>query len=230
MSQPPLPLLPLEDRSGLPYLPLYGEPLYLHGLRALVEAVDDAPVVAVAAADVERVGREVEAAGLAARVLPGADWWDLLRRTPGRGLLVHDPLCPLVPVSFLVEMVALAAADEGLSVAAYRPVTDTVKTAVDGCIEGTIDREQLAAVLSPIVVAAQVLTGAGSAAAPVETPPVGDLAELVRWSRERGRTELVLAPAMARRVDDESSVNLLECLDELGHQVRGAGARPPVRN
>ena len=43
---------------------------------------------------------------------------------------------------------------------------------------------------------------------------------LVGWLRERGPVELVVAPAIARRVDDASAVNLLESIDELGRRVR----------
>jgi hypothetical protein len=51
---------------------------------------------------------------------------------------------------------------------------------------------------------------------------------LVAWLRERGPVELVTAPSLARRVDDASAVNLLECVDELRRQVTGGpGARTP---
>ncbi len=36
--------------------------------------------------------------------------------------------------------------------AAYRPVTDTVKTARDDRIEGTIDRDRLGIVVAPVLI------------------------------------------------------------------------------
>ena len=100
---------------------------------------------------------------------------------------------------------------------AYRPVTDTVKTVVDERIQGTIDREQVGALVSPAVVSAEVIA---SAAGSDEPPPVDDFAVLAVWLRHRGEVRFVRAPSLARRVDDASAVNLLECVDELARQVR----------
>ena len=63
------------------------------------------------------------------------------------GLLVHDALCPLASTDFIRGVRQQAAASPELSVLAYRPVTDTVKTVVDSRIQGTIDREGLAALV-----------------------------------------------------------------------------------
>jgi hypothetical protein len=49
---------------------------------------------------------------------------------------------------------------------------------------------------------------------------VDDFARLAAWLRARGPVELVRAPSLARRVDDASAVNLLECVDELARRVR----------
>ena len=51
--------------------------------------------------------------------------------------------------------------------------------------------------------------------------PIADVVALVAWLRERGPVELVTAPSLARRVDDASAVNLLECVDELSRQATG---------
>jgi hypothetical protein len=95
-------------------------------------------------------------------------------------------------------------------------VTDTLKTVVDGRIEGTIDREGLAAVTSPLVVTAEVLDAAE------EAPPVHDFAAMVTWLRDRGEVELLRAPSLGRRVEHSRAVHLLECVDEVGHRVRAS--------
>ncbi|MDQ6642684.1 MAG: 2-C-methyl-D-erythritol 4-phosphate cytidylyltransferase, partial [Actinomycetota bacterium] len=149
-------------------------------------------------------------------------WWHVVRRSPPRRLMVHDALCPLAPVDFLTDLCESRVAAAGASVAAFRPVTDTVKTALDGRIRGTIDRDFLVALTSPVVIAETVVAAAMTAG---DLPPTDDFGALVAWLRTRGAVELVHAPAIARRVEDVSAVNLLECVDELAHQVRTGGGR-----
>lgn len=211
-------VLAVAGRGRLPYAPLHNVPLYLHALRSLVAAAGHHLVVAVDEADRQRVAAEVREAGVVADVRAGAAWWEDLRSLDvSSGLLVHDPLCPLASPDFIRGVRRDALARPERSVLAYRPVTDTVKTVVDSRIQGTIDREGLAALVSPGVVAPGVLAGALEDGAP---PPIDDFARLAGWLRERGEVELVRAPSLARRVDDASSVNLLECVDELSRKVR----------
>jgi 2-C-methyl-D-erythritol 4-phosphate cytidylyltransferase len=215
-------VLAMAGRDGLPFASLHKAPLYLHALKALAASGATDVVVAVDEADLERVRREVRSAGVRVDVRAGAGWWDHVRASDaGDGLVVHDALCPLADADFLREVRTGAAARSDVSVLAFRPVTDTVKTVVDSRIQGTIDREGLAALVSPAVVAPQVLA---RALADDVRPPVDDFADLAAWLRERGEVELVRAPSLARRVDDASSVNLLECVDELARRVR----REPV--
>lgn len=211
-------VLAVAGRGRLPYAPLHNVPLYLHALKALVAAAGHHLVVAVDEADRQRVAAEVREAGVVADVRAGAAWWEGVRSLDvSSGLLVHDPLCPLASADFIrgVRRAALACPEQ--SVLAYRPVTDTVKTVVDSRIQGTIDREGLAALVSPGVVGPRVLAAALDDGAP---PPIDDFARLAGWLRARGEVELIRAPSLARRVDDASSVNLLECVDELSRKVR----------
>jgi 2-C-methyl-D-erythritol 4-phosphate cytidylyltransferase len=217
-TDPPLGVLPLGGRTPLVFELLHGIPLYLHALRALVQVVPDAVLTAPADAT-ERVRAEVERAHLEVRVLAEPDWWDVVRRAPGRGLLVHDALCPLASPEFLASVCRLAANRPDVSVAASRPVTDTVKTAVEGRIQGTIDREGLVALTSPILIAAPALAAAVGAG---DRPGLDDFSSLLVWLRALGPVELVTAPSLARRVDDASAVNLLECVDELDRTMRAA--------
>ena len=208
-------VLALVGRGDLPFTPLHRVPLYLHALRALVDASTPTVVLVVGPGDELRVGAEVGRTGLPARVLTADAWWAQLRHDPPGSLLVHDPLCPLAPAAFLRSV--RGAGDPSVSRVAYRPVTDTVKTVVDGRIHGTIDREGLGALISPCLVASPVLA---AAVASDDPPPLDDFALLVGWLHARGPVDLVKGPSMASRVDDPSAVNLLECVDEIGRRVR----------
>lgn len=211
-------VLALAGRGALPYVALHKVPLYLHALKALAAAGAHRVLVVVEEADRERVTQEVRHAAVAADVRTTAGWWASLDGCDvAEGLLVHDALCPLASVEFIRSVRAEATSRPDASVLAYRPVTDTVKTVVDSRIQGTIDREGLAALVSPAVVASGVLARALAADTP---PPIEDFARLAGWLRARGEVDLVRAPSLARRVDDASSVNLLECVDELARSVR----------
>ena len=214
-------VLAMLGGGRLPFSLLHRRPLYLHALEALAASGAAEIVVAVDEPELPRVAREVGRAGLRAEVVAGDAWWGRVRDA-STGLLVHDALCPLTSAEFLRDVRRDAAARPLVSRVAYRPVTDTVKTVVAERIQGTIDREGLAALVSPVVVSPGVLT---AAAASGDAPPIHDFSRLVAWLRDRGEVELVRAPSLARRVDDASAVNLLECVDELARRVRrGAGA------
>lgn len=211
-------VLALAGRGALPHAALHRTPLYLHALKALRAAGERRVLLVVDEDDRGRVESEVRRAGMAADVRRVDGWWESLRGLDvGTGLLLHDSLCPLASGDFIRSVRGEAAARPGASVMSYRPVTDTVKTVVDSRIQGTIDREGLAALVSPAVVASQVvaeaLEGAGA-------PPLDDFARLAGWLRARGEVALVRAPSLARRVEDASAVNLLECVDELARSVR----------
>lgn len=209
-------VLAMAGRGSLPYASLHKVPLYLHALQALAASGDHQLLVAVDAPDRERVAREVRRAGFDADVRSDDGWWE--RVESGRtGLLVHDALCPLASGDFIRGMHEDSAARPEVSLLAFRPVTDTVKTVVAERIHGTIDREGLAALVSPALLSPEVLDAALQAGGP---PPINDFADLAVWLRGRGEVELVRAPSLARRVEDASAVNLLECVDELARRVR----------
>lgn len=140
-------------------------------------------------------------------------WADIVAREAA--LVVHDPLCPGTPVAFLRE--ALADCDErGSVVVGVRPVTDTVRAVDDSGTTGrTIDRNGLLAVASPVVIPAAVVASLH------EAPPLDDLADLVVALREHHEVTFLEAPAEARRVTDESDLQLVEALVS----ASGAGAQ-----
>jgi len=220
-------ILAVLGRDDLPFASLHGVPLYLHALRSLVAASPEGVSVVVAAEHEDRVRGEVRDASLAVPVLGGRTWWAETGPRLSGSLLVHDPLCPLTSADFLREVRRTGHEHPGLSLAAFRPVTDTVKTVVDERIHGTIDREGLAALIAPVVIAAKVLREAVAAG---DEPPLANFGELLSWLRARGPVELVKGPSLARRVDDASAVNLLECVDEVGRRVHTEpGGGTPAR-
>lgn len=132
-------------------------------------------------------------------------WTDLQRL--GRPVVLHDPLCPLTPVPFLRSAVQSAAAT-GCVVVGVRPVTDTIKTATAGVVGETVDRESLWTVTSPVVLPTSVV------AALRDWPDLDDVAALVSTLRERFPMSFLEAPPLGRRIEDESSLVLLEAIEE----------------
>ena len=122
-----------------------------------------------------------------------------------RPLVLHDPLCPLTPVAFLREALRLAASED-VVVVGVQPVTDTIKTTRDGVVGETVDREGLWTVTSPVVLPASVVAGLDG------WPEADDFPALVSSLRERYDVRFLEAPALGRRVEDESALVLLEAL------------------
>jgi 2-C-methyl-D-erythritol 4-phosphate cytidylyltransferase len=202
-------VLVAAGRGDLPFALLHDEPLLAHALRASRAGLPDEGevVVVVDEACRDAATAVASAARATATVTTVEEWWT------GRGDRVdvlHDPLCPLVPADFLRDVAERAVT--GMALAAYRPVTDTVKTARGDRIRGTIDRDRLGVVVAPVSLPPGV--GAGEPA-----PPLG-FARLVEWLRERVPVELVRAPSLARRVVDAEGVVLLECVKETARRVR----------
>ena len=170
--------VPLDGRGSMPFALLHGESL-----------------VAVASWALGDAGVEL---------LDFTTGWDDVRALEA-ALVVHDPLCPGTPASFLAEAVSTAV-ERDVVVAGTRPVTDTVKSVEDGVLGETVDRAELRAVTSPVVLPASVVA---ALAAP---PPVGDLADLVAFLRASHDVLFLEAPPVGRRVVDESDLRLVEAL------------------
>jgi 2-C-methyl-D-erythritol 4-phosphate cytidylyltransferase len=172
-------IVPVDGRGSLPFSLLHNESLVAVASWALGES-------GVVLLDFTEQWAEIAARGVT--------------------VVVHDPLCPGTPVSFLRE--ALAACEEsGTCVAGTRPVTDTVRPVDESGATGpTVDRDGLLAVASPVVIPASV---AASLQGP---PPLDDLADLVVALREHHDVRFLEAPAEARRVVDESDLQLLEAM------------------
>ncbi len=205
----------MVGRGDLPFLPLHGRALLEHGLQALRPTV---ATVLIVIDPEHRYAVEGLVGDLSRVIIAPSDSWHL--GLEGGPLLIHDPLCPLTSAGFLEEMLRQIEQRPTGSIAAYRPVTDTVKTVQAGRIQGTIDREKLVAITSPVAVSRRHFDNAVALGG---APPLDDFAALVGWLRQHGSIEFVKGPSMGRRVDDASSVTLLECVDELGRQVHSDG-------
>jgi 2-C-methyl-D-erythritol 4-phosphate cytidylyltransferase len=176
-EQTPLGWVPVEGRGSVPFALVHGESLVAAASWALGEA--------------------------GVMLFDASVGYDQVRDS-GRALVLHDPLCPLTPVDFLVEAIDRAE-ESGAVVVGFRPVTDTVKHARDGVLGETVDRAGLRAVATPVVIPAAVLARLGSVDA-------SDLPALVATLAAHSRIEWVEAPPLARRVRDVADLADLEAL------------------
>lgn len=126
----------------------------------------------------------------------------------GLPVVLHDPACPLTPASYIAELIDRAAGS-GRVLVGCRPVTDTIKAVAGGRVGATVDRDALVTVTSPVVLPAAVVASVD------DWPEVDDLTALVTRLRDRFEVELVEAPSLGRRVEDESAVLLLEAYEEV---------------
>ena len=125
----------------------------------------------------------------------------------GEDLVLHDALCPMTPPDFVASCLARAR-ETGRPVVGVRPVTDTVKVVADGLVGQTLDRDDLRAVASPLVVPASVL-------ATMSGPPSPDLALAVADLAAAGHpVETIEAPPEGRRVASADDLRLLEALTD----------------
>jgi 2-C-methyl-D-erythritol 4-phosphate cytidylyltransferase len=134
-------------------------------------------------------------------------------------LVVHDPLCPLTPASFLAEAIE-ECERSGAVVVGVRPVTDTVKEQsassddAPGRLGATVDRDELMCVTSPVVLPAAVVES-------LDELVTDDLAGLVEDLTQRFPVQFLPAPPLGRRIVDESDLEVLAELsatDEEGTQ------------
>jgi 2-C-methyl-D-erythritol 4-phosphate cytidylyltransferase len=86
------------------------------------------------------------------------------------------------------------------------PVTDTVKAVRGEVVGQTVDREGLWVVTSPVVLPASLVAELDG------WPATDDLVALVARLAERAEVRFLEAPPLARRVEDESAVVLLQAL------------------
>lgn len=173
----PLGVVPLEGRGSLPFALVHNESLVAAASWALTEAgvtLYDFAVSFAAVRDAEQM------------------------------LVIHDPLCPLTPASFIEEAI-----EEGIRTGAVvvgvRPVTDTVKEHDGQRLGATVDRDDLICVTSPVVLPVAVV-------ATLEDLDTDDLAVLVADLATRFPVRYLPAPPLGRRINDEADLEVLGAL------------------
>lgn len=177
-APPPLGIVPLGGRGPLPYALVHGESLVACASWALAEA------------EVDLVDFNVV--------------WEQIR-DGGRALVLHDPLCPLTPASFIASAIGLSVAGDEV-VVGVRPVTDTVKVLHGDTVGATVDRRSMWQVVSPVVLPARVVAGL------TEAPDLSDFAALVTSLRDMTRVRWLEAPPAARRISAEAEIEMLEAV------------------
>ncbi len=186
-SPGPLGVVPVEGRGSLPFALVHGESLVAAASWALTTA-----------------GAELFDYGTSFSAV----------KDTGQMLVVHDPLCPLTPASFLVEAIE-ESARTGAVVVGVRPVTDTVKEYdgaepdQPGSLGATLDRDDLVCVTSPLVLPAAVV-------AALDGLDTDDLAALVDLLTRRFPVRHLPAPPLGRRIVDEADLEVLSALSATG--------------
>jgi len=184
---------------------LRGVRLVDHAVRALVET-SGCDVVVVDAEPAAPGGAAAHASDEVRTVRPGLP---LSRLAAGYDVvLVHDPLCPLVPARALSACLDAVGPDG--AVVGVLPVTDTVKRVEADVIISTVDRDSLRLLAAPVAFAASLVPALGRL-----LPRAHDLHDLVRLVGVLGDLATVVpvqVPARGRRVDDAEDVAVLECL------------------
>ena len=161
-------VVPTDGRGSLPFALLHGESLVAMSAWSVGDA------------EVRLLDFDTPWSAVVAAELP---------------LLVHDPLCPGTPASFLVEAVERAVRDDVVVVGYTGPADST---------DEDHDRSGPEAVASPVVLPVSVIGRLDS------WPSLDDLGGWVAHLREQFEVVFVEAPAAARRVSDESDVRLLD--------------------
>jgi 2-C-methyl-D-erythritol 4-phosphate cytidylyltransferase len=128
-------------------------------------------------------------------------------------VVIHDPLCPGVSTASMRWLIEFWS--PGTVTVAVRPVVDTVKAVDDGVVAGTLNREGLRMISSPLVMPADRI-----AAMPQLVERLADLASLVATLRRACEMVLVPVDPSSGRIQDPSSVALLEALDAVHERDR----------
>jgi 2-C-methyl-D-erythritol 4-phosphate cytidylyltransferase len=203
-----LALVPLVGREPLVHGTLGGATLADRAVALVREVTDDVVVVTDETEPKLRWGHRADLLSIPADLTALVG---LLAVT--EQVIVHDPLCPLVPGRFLRQLVEGERAPVRVGV---RPVVDTVKATGEELVTGTVDRERLRMVSSPLVAPGSLLAELGE-----QLPAaLSDLTVLVSELRAENLVELVVAPSVSRRIEDTSGLRLLAAVDAVSHRIR----------
>ena len=151
-------------------LPLCGEPVIRHAVRAFCEADEIDGVVVASADETEQMRAALCGLEKVCAIVPGGstrqesvkNGLDALPKE-ARIALVHDGARPLISRELIARCIRQT--EDCGSAVVCTPVTDTVKVEKDGCVVRTLDRSQLRAVQTPQCFFAGELKAAYEAAA-----------------------------------------------------------------
>jgi 2-C-methyl-D-erythritol 4-phosphate cytidylyltransferase len=181
---------------------LGSQPVFLHAVDALLQSGAHT-VLVLAAAD------QLASAAEALRGRPAVELVECpagesrVRQAISAGqVVVHDPLCPLVPASVL--RAAVDRWEPGTASVAVLDLVDTVKTTRDEVVRSTLDRGSLRSVGSPVVLPGALLNECADLTAILSRP-----AALVAALAGSCPVRFVTASPLSIRAEDASSLRVL---------------------
>jgi 2-C-methyl-D-erythritol 4-phosphate cytidylyltransferase len=202
-------LVPLVGREPVVRATFRERPLVLSAVDAL-SAAGVGRVVVLAAAEQLASAAEALRESPAVELVECPDGERLVRESVSADdiVIVHEPLCPLVPASVLRH--AVARWEAGTASVAVLDVVDTVKATKDGVVRSTLDRSALRIVASPVV-----LSGAQLRDLPDLTAALSRPASLVAAMAGRCALRITAASPLSMRVEDASSLRVLAAVGAL---------------
>lgn len=210
------------------FVPVAGEPLFVHALRsfAACDAVDHLLAV-VAEGEQARAATALDTAGLhgVTVCVGGASRADSVARglaacpAPTTVVAVHDAARPLVPVDLIARTLD-GLEDPWVAVAPAMPVVDTLKLVDEehGTVVRTVDRQGLYGVQTPQVFSRDVLAEAHERARDAE--PTDDL---LLVEQTGGRVRVVPGDRKNLKVTYPEDLPLVEALLAAQHGTAPGG-------
>jgi 2-C-methyl-D-erythritol 4-phosphate cytidylyltransferase len=202
-------LVPLVGREPVVRATFRERPLVLSAVAAM-SAAGLRRVVVLAAAEQLASTAEALRESPAVELVECPDGDSDVRESVSAGdvVVVHEPLCPLVPASVLRH--AVDRWEAGTASVAVVDVVDTVKATRDGVVSSTLDRSALRIVGSPVVLSGALLHGLPDLTAALSRP-----ASLVAMLAGRCPLRMTAASPLSMRVEDASSLRVLAAFGAL---------------
>jgi 2-C-methyl-D-erythritol 4-phosphate cytidylyltransferase len=202
-------LVPLVGREPVARATFRDRPLVLSAVDTLT-AAGVGRVLVLAAAEQLASAAEALRGSRAVELVECPDGETRVRESVSAGdvVVVHEPLCPLMPASVLRH--AVAHWEAGTASVAVLDVVDTVKATRDGVVTSTLDRSALRIVASPTVLPGAVLRDLPDLRATLSRP-----ASLVAAIGGRCPVRLAAASPLSMRVEDASSLRVLAAFGAL---------------
>jgi 2-C-methyl-D-erythritol 4-phosphate cytidylyltransferase len=199
-----------------------GRPLVAWAVGQLAAAGIAPPVVVIPDGQADRFATALDGCEVAALV-PGGETRTASVRAGVAALdrehevvALHDAARPLVPVE-VVRRVLAAMVDDVRAAAPGLPVSDTLKRVSDGCVLGTVDREELVGVQTPQAFPRGVL----DAVLATDEVATDELALVERWietGRLTGRVVVVPGSVFAHKVTYPDDLALVTALVQANRQ------------